>query len=249
MISNTPIVIYTHSDEAFIWKVTIGQILKHASGIDVHFVYNDSFTQIDEVDIPSNWTLHTYDDTTPWTKRVNKVLKEIPSEYVLFVHEDWLLTGDTNDMIIDDMVEFMKAHHVDYLLSYSHYSITDAQQGIDIGYPEYFAYKENGHIMQPAIWKHSVFSEFTDTLNKTKSENEDEDCLTFMRNKSCYSVQNLATVRTIRTMNALFFPHMHALTQNKWHSTKYPKLLPLIESYGIDTSTRSAHPWWELDTQ
>jgi hypothetical protein len=249
MNSKTPLLIYTHSAEEFIWKVLVGQIAKHVKGLEIHFAYNDSYKGIKESCIPSDWILHTYNEEFLWTKRVNKVLKEISSDYVLFIHEDWLPTGDTNGKIVDDMTAFMGTRNIDFLLSYAHISTTSIQQGIDIGYPGYYAFKEQNHIFQPAIWKHSTFLAFTEALNKGKNQNEDEDCLNFMRKKACYSVQNLATVLSLRTTNALFFPHMHALSQNLWHSRKYPGLLPLIQSYGIDTSTRGAHTWWELDTQ
>lgn len=248
--SKTPLLIYTHSEVDFMWKVLVGQISKHVKDIEIHFAYNASFTGIKESCIPNNWILHTYDDRILWTKRMNKILKELSSEYILFIHEDWIPTGDTSGKKLDDMTSFMSSRNIDYLLSYAHITTTSIQQPIDIGYPEYpgyYAFKENAHVFQPAIWKRSTFIEFTESLNKGKSQNEDEDCLNFMRARACYSVQKLATVLTFRTTNSLFYPHMHALTRDQWNSRKYPGLLPLIQSYGIDTSTRGAHPWWDLD--
>ena len=70
-----------------------------------------------------------------------------------------------------------------------------------------------------------------------------------MSTKNCWSVQNRETVLSLRTTNSLFFPHMHALSQGLWNFTKYPTLKLLLESYGVDTSTRGTHSWWELHTQ
>ena len=147
------------------------------------------------------------------------------------------------------MISFMKENQCNYLLSYSHISTTSRQSGIFSGYKDYYYYKENNHIFQPAIWKKDIFEEFCYVFNKTKNQNEDNDCLNFMSKKNCYSIQNIETVISLRTTNSLLFPHMHALSEGLWNFKKYPSLQLLLESYGVDTTTRGVHSWWELDTQ
>jgi hypothetical protein len=147
------------------------------------------------------------------------------------------------------MYNFMSENSWDYLLSYAHYSVVESQDGIFTGHDDYYFYKEDSHIFQPAIWKKTVFEEFTNQLDKTKNQNEDQDCLSFMRSKNTYSVQNVKTVRQYRTTNSLIFPHMHALSEGLWNFTKYPTLKKLLDGYGIDTDSRGIHTWWELDTQ
>ena len=71
----------------------------------------------------------------------------------------------------------------------------------------------------------------------------------FMRNKNCYSVQNIKTIRQYRTTNSLIFPHMHVLSEGLWNFNKYPTLKGLLDEYEIDTNSRGIHTWWELDTQ
>jgi hypothetical protein len=222
---------------------------KHVKGVEVHFAYNDTLNNIQDYGLPKDWILHTYTDNTLWSERVNKVLREIDCEYILFIHEDWLPTGDITGERWDEMTKFMTTNNVDFLLSYSHLCTIGGQTGIETGYTDYYFFKEPSHVFQPAIWRKSVFDEFTRVLNKAKNQNEDHDCLDFMSKRNCMSVQNERTVRQFCTTNSLFFPHMHALSQNCWHFIKYPTLKALIESYGIDTSTRGIHTWWCLDTQ
>jgi hypothetical protein len=247
--SKIPILIYTHSDVEYMWVALLGQMNKYVNGFDVHFAYNDTFKGINNHPIPKDWKLHTYTDNTIWTDRVNSILKEIDSKYVLFLHEDWLPTGDVVPKIVDNMVEWMDKNRIDFLLSYSHWTRVEHQQGEETGYPLYKFYKEDNHIFQPAIWLKSTFEEFTSVLKKAKNQNEDADTLRFMNTRKCYSVQNSTTVRSLRTTNSLFFPHMHALSEGKWNFTKYPTLKKLLDDYGIETNSRGIHSWWELDTQ
>ena len=250
MSSKISILIYTHSEYSFIWPALIGQMNKYIDeDLEVHFLYNDTIDDINFYNIPENWIKHTYQEDLIWTKRVNCVFSEIISEYILFLHEDWIPIERVSKKLLEETCDVMSDNSWDYLLSYSHFSVTDNQDGIFTGHEDYYFYKSDSHIFQPAIWKHSVFEEFCTVLNKTKHQNEDQECLAFMRNKNTYEVQNLKTVREYRTTNSLIFPHMHALAEGLWNFTKYPSLKELLDSYGIDTNSRGVHTWWELDTQ
>lgn len=250
MNSKISILIYTHSDYSFIWPALIGQVEKYVDkDIEIHFLYNDTIDNIVLHQIPDHWLKHVYNDQLIWTKRVHSVLYEIKTEYILFLHEDWIPIGSVSKKLLEQMCDVMTHNNWDYLLSYSHFSVTDNQPGIFTGYDDYYFYKSDSHIFQPAIWKHSVFEEFSRVLNKTKHQNEDQECLSFMRNKNTYEVQNVKTVRQYRTTNSLIFPHIHALAEGLWTFTKYPSLKELLGGYGIDTDTRGIHTWWELDTQ
>jgi len=247
--SKTPIFIYTHSDCQFIWGALLGQMKKYVEGFDIHFAYNNTFNDIANHPIPKEWKLHTYTDNILWTDRVNAILHEIDSKYVLFIHEDWLPTGNVRPKVVDDMTKWMDKNDIDFLLSYSHWSRVDVQLGEESGYTGYKFYKEDNHIFQPAIWKKTTFEDFTRDLKKGKNQNEDADTLSYMNSRRCFSVQNVGTVRSLRTTNSLFFPHMHALSEGKWNFTKYPSLKKMLDDYGIDTNSRGIHTWWELDSQ
>jgi hypothetical protein len=258
MNAKTPILIYTHSDYSFIWPALIGQFEKYVKNIEVHFGYNNTLLDISDYNIPSNWILHTYEDTSIWTDRVNQILKQFESKYVLFIHEDWIPTNYVRGSVIDDMTEFMDEFSCGFLLSYinpGHPRISERlhdpsatkEFGIKSKYDEYYFYKEDSHIFQPAIWKKSVFEEFTEKLKKTKHQNEDQECLAFMRNKNTYSIQCEKDIIHKRTTTSLFFPHMHSLSEGLWNFGKYASLKELLNSYGVDTDSRGIHTWWALD--
>jgi hypothetical protein len=232
------------------WKAIIPLLQKHVKDINIHWLFEESADNklINQI-IPFDWVKHTYSEKLIWTKRVLKALNQIDDDYILFLHEDWLPIGNIDIEILKEMIDFMISKNCGFLLSYSHISTTSRQEGIPTSHNNYYFYSENSHIFQPAIWNKKIFIEFCSVLNKSKNQNEDEDCLNFMKTKNCWSVQNLQTVTTLRTTNSLFFPHMHALSEGLWNFTKYPTLQKMLEEYDIDTNTRGVHTWWELDTQ
>lgn len=259
MTSKTPLLIYTHSDCAFIWPALIGQVQKYVKDVEVHFGYNDTLVDITPYNIPKDWILHTYNDELIWTSKVNQLLKQFDSKYVLFIHEDWLPTNYVYGEVIDDMTSFMDKVACGFLLSYvntdnarvSSNRLFDPNAADELGikskYDGFYFYKEDSHIFQPAIWNKFVFEEFTDKLKKRKNQNEDQDCLAFMRGKNTYSIQGEKDIVTKRTTTSLFFPHMHALSEGLWNFGKYSTLKQLLDEYGIDTDSRGIHTWWELN--
>jgi hypothetical protein len=250
MNSNICILIYTHSEYGFLWDILLDLINKYVDkSIQIIWLTNDNTEEILKNKIPKEYIYYSYSDSLIWTKRVWNCIKELKYEYILFLHDDWIPIESVSSKILNDMVNFMNKQSCDFLLSYSHISVTSVQEGIYSGIKDYYFYRESSHIFQPAIWKTQTFIDFCYILDKKKTENEDGDCLRFMSNKNCWSIQNRETVTSLRTTNSLFYPHMHVLSQGLWNFTKYPTLKTLLESYNIDTSTRGVHSWWELDTQ
>lgn len=252
MTQTISVLVYTHTEYSFMWKAMIPLLQKHVNNIDIHWLYESTAdSQFINDTVPENWFKHTYDESLIWTKRVGKALDEINDDYILFLHEDWLPIADVKKDILKDMIKFMNEQSCGFLLSYVNecrHNINNLQ-GVFAGYENYYYYPEPHHIFQPAIWDKKVFFNFCSDLNKTKQQNEDTDCLNYMRNMNCWSVININTINTIRTSNSIFFPHMHALSEGLWNFKRYPALKEFLETFGIDTNSRGVHTWWELDTQ
>lgn len=247
-ISKVPLLIYTHSDCEFIYPALIGQVNKHVKEMDIYFAYNENAEEIKIKSIPDEWKKITYDDSLIWTSRVDSILKSIPSEYVLFIHEDWLPTEDVKGEVLNKVIDFMDSIKCDFMMSYSHIAFTSKHPGIFTGYEDYYYYPMPTHVFQPAIWKKITLEEFC-KLGKSKIDNEDGQSLNFMRGKNCWSVQNIKTVTKLRSTNSLIFPHMHALSIGLWNFLKYPTLKELLDEYGIDTNSKGICNHWEIDTQ
>lgn len=254
------ILIYTHSEYSFFWPVMVGQFAKYNVDCTVHFLI-DSTTPKELLDkhIPSSWVLHFYDPSSIWTDRVQKGFLELDSEYVLFLHEDWIPVDHVRMSRLEEVATFMKSKTIGCLLAYHNFGCSldcshtleprKTKEFADTQDPRYKYQNEPHHFFQPAMWDREIFLQYTQMLRKSKYQNEDLDSLYFWSRQNCWSVQNMETQYTIRTMNSYLFPHIHALSEGKWNLTKYPTLKPLLESYGLETESRGDHSWWELDTQ
>jgi hypothetical protein len=254
------VLIYSHSEYSFFWPVMVGQFQKYNVDCTVHFL-TDSTTpdSVLKQYIPASWIVHTYDPTLIWTERVKKGLVELKSEYVLFLHEDWIPVGPVSMNRLREVASFMASKSVGCLLAYHNFGCNlgcahtllpkKQKEFADTLDPSYKYQNETHHFFQPALWNRETFILYTIRNQKTKHQNEDMESLQFWSLQNCWSVQNMETQYTIRTMNSYLFPHIHALSEGKWNLTKYPTLKPLLESYGLETETRGDHPWWELDTQ
>jgi hypothetical protein len=255
-----PILIYTHSEYSFLWPVILGQFTKYNEDCEVHFLYDEGAPQ-DLLDkyIPSKWIRHTYDPSDIWTDRIKTALVKMEAEYLLFIHDDWIPVAPFSNKRLDESAEFMKSKNCGFLLSHHNYGCdmncehslvkTEVKEFQATAHPDYMYQNEPHHIFQVALWKRETFIQYTIRCKKTKNTNEDLESLRFMSLQNCWSVQNMTTEKTIRTMNSYIFPHMHILSEGKWNLTKYPTLKSLLESYGLETESRGDHPWWELDTQ
>ncbi len=254
------VLIYSHSEYSFFWPVMTGQFEKHNVDCTIHFL-TDSTTpeaMLKEL-IPSSWIIHTYDPSLIWTDRIKKALLELTSRYVLFLHEDWIPVGPVSMSRLEDVATFMCSKDINCMLSFHNFGCNldckhtllpeKVKEFADTMDPAYKYQNEPHHFFQPALWDRYKFIQYTTSLCKTKHQNEDLESLFFWSRQNCWSVQNMETQYTIRTMNSYFYPHIHALSEGKWNLTKYPKLKPLLESYGLETESRGDHPWWELDTQ
>jgi len=244
VITNVSILVYTHTEYSFMWKAMIPLLQKHVKDIDIHWLYETTADSQVISDIPNNWFKHTYDESLYWTKRVGKAVSEINDDYILFLHEDWLPIGDVKKEVLYDMINFMKEQTCGFLTSYVVYSKLNS--AVFTGYKDCYYYPEPCHVFQPAIWNKETLSSFCSDLNKSKFQNEDPECSNYMSRKNCWAVANITTVNTARSVNSLFYPHMHALAGGRWTFKKYPVLKEFLETFGIDTSSRIIDNTWEL---
>lgn len=254
------ILVYTHSEYSFFWKVLVGQFDLYCKGLPVYFL-TDSTTppELLAKEIPSSWTKVFYNPDDIWTERVKTGLLQLQTDYVLFLHEDWIPVAPVSMSRLEEIASVMKENNIGCMLSFHNFGCAldcnhtrlpqKQKEFIDTKDPAYKYQNEPHHFFQPAMFELDRFVMYTSMCKKTKHQNEDLESLFFWSLQNCWSVQNMETQYTIRTMNSYMYPHIHALSEGKWNLTKYPTLKPLLESYGLETESRGDHPWWELDTQ
>lgn len=253
------VLVYTHSEYGFFWPIMIGQMAKYNIDCIIHLL-TDSGTSSDLFNtLPKSWIIHTYDPSMIWTDRIKKGMEELNTDYVLFLHEDWIPVAPVKMERLKEIASFMESKQIGCMLAYHNFGCTlscshtlqpnKIKEFADTKDDAYKYQNEPHHFFQPAMWNRMRFLEYTVELKKAKTQNEDLESLYFWSRQNCWSVQNMNTQNTIRTMNSYLYPHIHALSEGKWNLTKYPSLKSLVESYGLETDSRGDHSWWELDTQ
>lgn len=233
------ILLYTHSEYSFLWKAAIPLLEKYAKGFEIVWCCD----KLLDYTLPSSWILYTYDASLTWSSRVKGCIETLQdTDYVLYLQEDWLLIDTIQKERIDYCMNVMEINKIDYLSSQNKASYTN--EIYDTPYNAYKLRIVQGYWLQPAIWKKSVLHELV-SFDKPLSKAEKEEPENLMYHKLCVTIYNKDYVNH-PSIRSFYYPHMHAINCGEWTFNKYPCLKSLVESYGIDTTTRKVNEWWHI---
>jgi hypothetical protein len=242
------ILLYSHSEYNFLWKATIPLLQRYAANIKIYFCCNDTSGYT----LPDQWKVHIYDPTTLWPERVKGCVDIISERYILYIQEDWLLIDTIQPHVISYLLQFMEDTGCEYLSN--HIRELHPEKPILSQIPSYVFQRCIGHYFQPSLWSKSLLYKVLmakyppATYASLNIDNESGEPLRLTQESICYCIINHSFPNDITT-RSLFFPHMHAIFRGRWTFMKYPTLKALVESYGIDTSTRGIDTEWIIYTQ
>ena len=105
------VVIYTHNDMEDVWKPFFGQNQKYISQYKTYICTNKP-----NDNIPKEYIQIYYDETKPYTERLNQSLTQIDEDVFIFMHEDMILYNQPMydsietyfQYVIDDKVDSIK---------------------------------------------------------------------------------------------------------------------------------------------
>jgi len=238
-----PILVYTHSEYSFLWKATIPLLQRYASGFTIYWI-TDS---MGEYTLPSDWILRTYEPSTAWSFRILPVLDEFQDKYVIYLQEDWLLIDYLSPERFYIMTQIMDLTDCKFLMSYACPTWMNFTERPVANYKNMAFYRQPRHYFQPAIWKKTLLQEVFATPFGI-ADCETDRCNIITSKIFCMGVRDSDYPKYYTTTSPLF-PHMHAMVTGKWTFKKYPTLKVLLESFGIDTTTRGIDTTWTLEFQ
>jgi len=243
MNKEIPIVLHTNLEYSFLWKATIPLLQRYASGFTIYWI-TDS---LGDYVLPENFIVRTYEPSTPWSSRIHPVLKEIQQDYVIFLLEDWLLIDHLSPERLYIMTQIMDLTGCKLLMSYAcptwgEYSTVSRAKFQNMEF-----YQQPRHYFQPALWKKELLEEVLSVPFKL-SECETDYCNSITSKEVCMGVHDI-DYPGYYSITSPLFPHMHAIVGGKWTFKKYPTLKVLLESFGIDTTTRGIDNTWTLEFQ
>ena len=234
-----PILLYTHSEYSFIWNATISLLEKYAPNYEIYWFSDSLLNYV----LPPNFKFCIYDPSLNWSLRLRKIVDIINSDYFIYLQEDWLLIDTIDNDKVTYLVNYMKDNAIEFMMSYKRENTSFIEKSI---YDGYDFFKIRGHYFQPAIWNKKLFMKILN-IDVGLSDYESSIVNTITESAKCYSI--IYTMTRDVSIPTLYFPHMHAINHGKWTFIRYPQLKGLLETYGIDTTTRGVSNDWITEYQ
>lgn len=231
------IVMYSHTDVKDVWKPFFGQTAKWMNDYKKVIMVNKK-----DDEIPSDYSIITYDDTKIYRHRLIECLEQIEDELIMFHHEDMFLYDKPNLEKIEEYCDFLmksnksfikmiKGGYEDGVLE----SGFDSLKHIDKSFRYIFA-------IQPTIWK-------TKDFLKLVSNSEGDSIWQFENaaqgvcrrlNIMGYYVDDKGKRRGRLHWDSKTYPYVAtAVVKGCWNVREYPhELQSIFEEYDVDLKKR-----------
>lgn len=236
------ILLYTHSDYCDIWNLTLSLIEKYIdlNIIKVYFAVND----LNGYKLNKNIVPIFYNDRQFYTERILKITKKLNYKYILFLHEDWIITNNYDMNIIKEYINIMKKYSINHIRSYRNYgeckplNIFDKEIDINskIKIKNIPANASCFVSLQPGIWEKNTFIEVFNYKSNNASTLEWNVNNSIDFRKKYYT--SFFYENTIKMDNSLMFPHIHSISKGRWALCNSENLEKILKKYNIDIKKR-----------
>jgi hypothetical protein len=233
------IFLYSHFDYSDVWGLTFGQIKKYINlnEVTLYFCVN----QIGDYKLDERIKVIYYDDSLCYSDRVLYNIKDLSYEYVLFLHEDWVITNTYNNNHIIELVNFMKQNDILHVRSYKSYgdgTENNIQPTNNLNLRR--IPRDAGYFisLQPGLWTIqtliSLFSFKSQRPNLLEIvSNSNNIFKNHLTDKFLY--ENIRPAE-----DSVLFPHIHSIAYGKWaiSNDSYKKFDLLFKEYNINPNIR-----------
>jgi len=241
MLSDTSIVMYSHSEYSDVWKMFIGQIDENFEGIN-KYIFADKKLDF----VPDHWVTITYDDNLPYDKRVATCLRQIKEQYCIFHHEDMPLYQPPNHDSLLECKNTLDSSRLSYVKlikggfydeSYRDFPYKGCQNLHHIQHNSSFCYA-----VQPTLWKVKDLQMLYDTTSVSHIREFEP-----MASRVCWALNIQGAYwyageqkRGEHHWDSDVYPYIAtAIVKGKWNLSQYKKeLKTLSDKYKIDLSIR-----------
>ena len=104
-MSNYCIFLYSHSEYSDVWNLTFGQIYKHINLDDVSIIF--CVDKLNNYKIDDRIRVVYYDNNQIYTRRILTNIVNLNYDYILFLHEDWVITDNFSNEYNVKLINFM----------------------------------------------------------------------------------------------------------------------------------------------
>lgn len=160
MSNNYCIFLYSHSDYSDVWDLTFGQIYKYINLDDVSIVF--CVDKLNNYKIDDRINVVYYHDSQIYTDRILTNIKKLNYDYILFLHEDWVIIDNFSNEYILKQIEFMNKNDILHIRSYKNYGHSNIKSTIfhkEVNICNIPSDSGNFISLQPGLWEKNVFIE------------------------------------------------------------------------------------------
>jgi hypothetical protein len=232
------IFLYSHSDYSDVWDLTFGQIYNHINLDNVSIVF--CVDKLNNYKIDDRIKIVYYDTSQIYTDRVFSNIKNLNYEYILFLHEDWVITNDFSNEYVLSQIDFMKKNNILHIRSYKNFGRSNTKPTIFHKSPTICNIPNDSRnfiSLQPGLWEKNIFIELYSIKSDKPNILESKSNSLFInkyKNKFYYETTSIIAE------DSKMFPHIHTIAYGRWAmcNDKYNKLDSLLLKYNIDKNTR-----------
>jgi len=237
-MSNYCIFLYSHSDYSDVWDLTFGQIYKHINLDEVSIIF--CVNKINNYKIDSRIKVVYYDDSLIYTDRILHNIKDLNYNYILFLHEDWIITNNFSNDTNLKVINFMNKKNIFHIRSYKNYGSSNKKPEIfheDINICNIPNDSGNFISLQPGLWEKNIFKELYSIKCDKPNLLESKSNHIF---RSKYNNKFYYEKDSLLAQDSKMFPHIHTIAYGRWAmcNDKYDKLNSLLMEYNINKFKR-----------
>lgn len=238
MSCNYCIFLYSHSDYSDIWDLTFGQIYKYINLDDVSIIF--CVDKLKDYKIDNRIKIIYYNNKKIYTERILSNIIKLKYEYILFLHEDWVITNNFSNEYILKNIDFMKKKKILHIRSYKNYGRSNEKSTIfhkEFNLCNIPKKSTNFISLQPGLWEKNILIELF-SIKSHKPNTLEGNSNNILKNK--YKNMFFYEKDSIIAQDSKMFPHIHTVAYGRWAicNDNYNIFDKLLNEYNIDKNKR-----------
>jgi len=235
---NYCIFLYSHSDYSDVWDLTFGQIYKHVNLNEVSIIF--CVDNLNDYKIDDRIKVVYYNNSQIYTDRILTNIINLNYDYILFLHEDWVITDNFSNEYSVKLINFMNKNDILHIRSYKNYGASNTNPDIfhkDVNICNIPNDSGNFISLQPGLWEKNIFKELYSIKCHKPNILETKSNSIF---RSKYKNRFYYELTSLIAQDSNMFPHIHTIGYGRWamSNDKYNKLDSLLLEYNINKKLR-----------
>ena len=238
MSNNYCIFLYSHSEYSDVWDLTFGQIYKYINLDDVSIIF--CIDKLNNYKIDDRIKVVYYNNNLIYSDRILTNIIDLNYEYILFLHEDWVITDNFSNEYSVKLINFMNKNDILHIRSYKNYGHSNINPNIfhkEVNICNIPSDSGNFISLQPGLWEKNVFTELY-SINTNKPNILESKSNSHFRSK--YKDRFYYETNSLIAQDSTMFPHIHTIGYGRWAmcNDKYNVMESILIEYNIDKNLR-----------